>query len=315
MSPIPAAGTLPWRVRGGVLEVALVHRARYDDWSWPKGKLDPGEDWPVAAVRETLEETGLEVRLGQPLPSSSYQVLTNGAPAAKIVAYWAAEVVGGHGRLENEIDALAWLGHPEATVRLDYARDRDQLRALVHAHQEDRLATWPLVIVRHAQAVARSRYRGDDDQLRPLDRVGESRARQLGPVLAAYGVSRVVTSPSVRCTATIAPYAASTGVRVRVRYGLSEEGHAERPARLAKHLNRLLDRGVAAALCTHGPLIPEIVTGLQARVAPGCAGAAHATELLERARAERMAKGEALVCHVRGVGAGAGIVAVERHLP
>ncbi|HQV84172.1 MAG TPA: NUDIX domain-containing protein, partial [Ornithinibacter sp.] len=72
---IPAAGTLPWRLRDGELEVALVHRPRYDDWSWAKGKLDPGEDWAVAAVRETVEETGLVVRLGPPLPEARYTLL------------------------------------------------------------------------------------------------------------------------------------------------------------------------------------------------------------------------------------------------
>ena len=68
---IPAAGTVPWRLRDGTLEVALVHRPRYDDWSWAKGKLDADEDWAVAAVRETDEETGLLVRLGPPLPEAA----------------------------------------------------------------------------------------------------------------------------------------------------------------------------------------------------------------------------------------------------
>ena len=65
-STIPAAGTLPWRrTKGGGLEVLLVHRPRYHDWSWAKGKLEPGEEWPVAAERETEEETAVPVRLGR----------------------------------------------------------------------------------------------------------------------------------------------------------------------------------------------------------------------------------------------------------
>ena len=107
----------------------MVHRPKYDDWSWAKGKLDPGEEYPVAATRETAEETGLDVHLGMPLPPASYTVLDRtGVPATKQVRYWAAEVVGGQGRLVNEIDEVAWLDVLTAHDRLDYARDRDQLR-------------------------------------------------------------------------------------------------------------------------------------------------------------------------------------------
>ena len=94
-SVVLAAGTLPWRRRRGRLQVAVVHRPKYDDWSWPKGKLDPGEEWQVAAVREVWEETGLRVRLGIPLPDSEYQVA--GASHRKRVRYWAAEITGGSG--------------------------------------------------------------------------------------------------------------------------------------------------------------------------------------------------------------------------
>ena len=110
MPNIRAAGTVPWRHRAGALEVALVHRPKYDDWSWTKGKLDADELWQVAAVRETLEETGLHVRLGMPLPPTAYRVLDRtGHPATKQVRYWAATVVGGVGSLENEIDEVVWL--------------------------------------------------------------------------------------------------------------------------------------------------------------------------------------------------------------
>ena len=133
---IPAAGTLPWRLVDGALEVAIVHRPRYDDWSWAKGKLDPGEDWAVAAVRETEEETGLVVRLGPPLPEARYTLLgRDGTPDDKVVRYWSARVIGGDGHLLNEIDEVVWLDVASAHARLDYARDRDQLLALVRLQQ------------------------------------------------------------------------------------------------------------------------------------------------------------------------------------
>ena len=167
---IPAAGTLPWRLVDGALEVALVHRPRYDDWSWAKGKLDPGEDWAVAAVRETEEETGLVVRLGPPLPEARYTLLgRDGTPDDKVVRYWSARVIGGDGHLLNEIDEVVWLDVASAHARLDYARDRDQLLALVRLQQTERLDTWPLVLVRHAHAVARGSWREPDDTTRPLD--------------------------------------------------------------------------------------------------------------------------------------------------
>ena len=315
-SAIPAAGTIPWRLRDGRLEVALVHRPRYGDWSWPKGKVDPGEEWPVAAVRETREETGLTAHLGIPLPDATYTVMSRtGTPDEKRVRYWAATVTGSAARLAHEVDEVAWLGVGEAHHRLDYARDREQLLAVTQSHEHGVLRTWPLIVVRHAKAVARADYEGADDQRRPLDERGRARARALIPVLAAYGIRRLVSSPSVRCADTLAPYAAAARLRVRAKEGLSEEGFATRPEAASRQVARLLERGNPAAICSHGPVLPGILTTLATRVTPDLIGRDEVVALLEEAAADKMVKGEALVCHVVGTGAQAGIVAAERHLP
>jgi 8-oxo-dGTP diphosphatase len=314
-TPIPAAGTIPWRRRRGQLEVALVHRPKYDDWSWAKGKLDPGEEWPVAAVRETHEETALSVGLGRPLPGAEYTVLDGtGQPATKEVRYWAAEATSPAGPLENEIDEVRWLDVVAASDRLDYARDRDQLRALVRADNAGTLTTWPLALVRHAHAVGRNAW-SDDDQLRPLDAAGQARAADIAPLLAAYGIRRLVSSPSVRCTETLRPYAALLGASLRTKDGLSEEGYAEEPVRASRHLERLVERGAPAALCTHGPLLPELLTSLLTRVAPDEPEADLVAAGLRAAARDKMAKGEVLVAHLVGTGDDARVVSVERHLP
>lgn len=292
-----------------------MHRPKYDDWSWAKGKLDPGELWAVAAVRETLEETGLEVALGRPLPPASYTVLDGaGRPATKEVRYWAAEATGPARELADEVDEVRWLDVAAASDRLDYARDRDQLRAVVRADRAGTLTTWPLVLVRHAHAVGRGSWEGDD-QLRPLDGAGRQRAEALAPLLAAYGIKRLVSSPSVRCTETIRPYAALASVPLRTKDGLSEEGYAADASRAPRHLDRMLERGAPAALCTHGPVLPELLGRMARLVERDEPDSAGTTRTLAAAQEDKLAKGEALVAHVVGTGDAARIVAVERHQP
>ncbi len=310
---VPAAGTVPWRRRRGALEVALVHRPKYDDWSWAKGKLDPGEEWPVAAARETVEETGLEVHLRAPLPSATYMVLDRtGEPATKQVRYWASEVVGGHGHLVNEIDEVRWLDVVAAHDRLDYARDREQLRAVVRADAAGRLTTWPLAVVRHARARARGSWKGPDPD-RPLDSRGALRAEAIVPLLAAFGIGRLVSSGSARCADTLRPYAASTGLPLRLKDGLSEEGYAADPARSLHHLHRVVERGAPTALCSHGPVLPDLLHDLKSRVDPAADEDGSAATTLAAAADDSMEKGEVLVCHLVDTGAAARVVAVERY--
>jgi 8-oxo-dGTP diphosphatase len=294
-----------------VLEVALVHRPRYDDWAWAKGKLEPEEEWPAAAVREVFEETGFHVRLGRRLPTAEYTLQDQaGRPATKQCRYWAAEVVSGDGELVNEIDEVDWLDVNATAGRLSYPRDHDQLRALERADLAGTLATWPLVIVRHAKSRSRSSWRSADP-LRPLNSRGHRRALALIPILAAYGVTRVITSPSVRCLDTVLPYAGAAGLRPRLKPGLSEEGFAEQPDRAPYHLARVLERNEAAVVCSHGPVLPVLLEQLAGIVSSGCDGTARTT-LREKAR-DGMGKGEALVLHLVGTGPDARVVDVEQY--
>jgi 8-oxo-dGTP diphosphatase len=118
------------RAAGGLVvsdgRVAVVHRPRYDDWTLPKGKLDAGESFEEAALREIEEETGLRARLVRELPTSNYEV--RGRP--KVVRYWLMEVESDPGFVANdEVDELRWLELDEALALLTYDRDREVLRA------------------------------------------------------------------------------------------------------------------------------------------------------------------------------------------
>ena len=124
-TPIVAAGGVVWRRAGaGGVEVLLVHRPKYDDWSLPKGKLDEGEAAPDAALREVAEETGLRCVLGDELPFSTYRD-RQGRP--KIVRYWTMQPVGGRFEANAEVDEVRWLTIDEALAVLSYADDRELL--------------------------------------------------------------------------------------------------------------------------------------------------------------------------------------------
>ena len=256
-----AAGAVVLR-KGRVL---LVHRPAYDDWSFPKGKLDPGEASTAAAVREVVEETGLRIRLGVPLGQQRYP---NGS-RDKVVDYWVGRVVGEHdvsGYLVNhEIDEVAWADAEQAPRQLSYARDRETLAEALAAGTPTRA----LVVLRHGQARARKTWRRDD-RLRPLVAKGVAQAERAVPLLDAYGVSRIVTSSSTRCVQSVTPFAEHSGWPLVTLDGLSEEEAT------ADSVLAIVDDVVAgdedAVICTHRPVLPTVYDSLGIEVAKQATG-------------------------------------------
>ena len=108
--------------------VALIHRPKYDDWSLPKGKLDRGESWEDAALREVEEEIGLRCRLGRELSPTSYR---DPKGRAKVVRYWRMEPLDGEFEPSHEVDELRWVSPADASTLLSYEHDRELLRELV----------------------------------------------------------------------------------------------------------------------------------------------------------------------------------------
>jgi len=246
---VVAAGAVLFRPRR---EVLLVHRPRYDDWSFPKGKLDPGELAPVAAVREVAEETGVHVRLGTPLADQRYPVADG---RSKTVHYWVGWPVGDDdvsGYLVNdEIDEVVWLTYDEAMTRLTYDRDRATLVEARRLHKKTRA----LLVLRHAKARARGSWRRPDPE-RPLLVPGHDQAQRLVPLLAAYDATRVVSSSATRCVDTVRPYADSTGWALAELDGLTEDGATV--ASVVEAVDELLAGSEGAVLCTHRPVLPAV---------------------------------------------------------
>jgi 8-oxo-dGTP diphosphatase len=274
VAEIVSAGAVVMRKSSGRREILLVHRPKYDDWSFPKGKVDPGEHITSAAVREVAEETGLDIRLGPRLGTQRYTV-GNGTARPKDVHYWAGRVVGGDDvssyRPNDEIDQVLWLSSEDAKQRLTYAYDRTTLDEL----EAVRKGSHPLVVLRHARARSRRAWDGDDRE-RTITSAGELQAEQLVPVLGAFGVQRVLSSSSRRCRQTVSPYADVADLEVEVTDDLSQEDAT--PGSVTEQVRRLLSAKEPSVLCTHRPVLPWVFAALgieDPRLAPGALLVAH----------------------------------------
>ncbi len=234
----------------GAVEVAVIHRPRYDDWSLPKGKVDPGETAPVAAVREVFEETGHHCVLGRRLNTVSYPIDLG----IKKVYYWAARSTGGEFTPGKEVDELIWLPVADAMRKLDYAQDRKVLRRFAKQPAD----THTVLVVRHGTAGSKSRYSGDDTE-RPLDKRGRAQAEALVPQLLAFGATGVYAADRLRCHQTVEPLAAELGVSIHSEHTLTEEAYAKNPKRGRNRVLRIAAQAGTPAICSQGKVIPDLI--------------------------------------------------------
>jgi len=247
-----AAGAVLWRPNGDAAspEVAIIHRPRYDDWSLPKGKVDPGETEPVTAVREVQEETGYSSHLGRRLAAVSYPV----EQGIKKVRYWSAREVAGEFSPNAEVDELKWLPVAEAMKLLVYPHDRKVLRRFV----KQPIETKTVLIVRHGTAGSKSRYKGDDRK-RPLDKHGRAQAESLVGVLLAFGADTLYTADRVRCRQTLEPLAEELGATIHSEPLLTEEGYAENRKAARHRVLEIASAGGTPVICTQGKVIPDLI--------------------------------------------------------
>lgn len=274
--PVLAAGALVWRLKNNKLQVLVVHRPRYDDWSFPKGKAEPGESMVLTAIREVAEETGRQIVLGRYLGKARRRLVSG---RKKRTLYWAAQVLPEAGPGEGlraavkpaskrEIDKVRWWKVEKAARKLTHADDKRLLARLVDWYESRQLQVHSLVLVRHAKAVSRATwgYGINSEITRPLVMGrGQAQARDVAALLSAYGVGELVSSPWRRCVDTLAPYAHGCGLDLRSDETFTEVSALTAPELMQASFRDLLERGSAL----DGPPEPEAV-GPQGRE-PGLA--------------------------------------------
>ena len=252
---ILAAGAVLWRENNqGDIELALVHRPKYDDWSFPKGKIEIGESLISCAYREVLEETNVTSEFGPYLGKVEY--LTE--QGLKQVSFWAAKAIGEKGFVANlEVDQLKWVPLKNVSEILSMDSDRKILNKFVKIQ----LNTNPLILLRHAKAITRDEWQGDDDD-RPLDNLGQNQALRLLSIYQVYNLNEIHTSDSVRCYDTVEPMAKSLKIKLEVTSKLSETVYRNDKDQAIEYAKQVLKEDKNSLICSHNPILPKILNKL-----------------------------------------------------
>ncbi|ARC55881.1 putative 8-oxo-dGTP diphosphatase 1 [Frondihabitans sp. 762G35] len=304
---VVAAGAVCWRLVDDKVRVLLIHREFHHDVSLPKGKVDPGESTPQTAVREIAEETGYRVALGAPLGTAEY-LLPGGRD--KIVHYWAAEVTdeafeaAGTFVPNSEVQLIEWVPLAKARTQLTYERDAEVLDRFADRVATDTARTFAIVALRHAKAVPPGEWSGAD-ATRPLHPAGRKQAKSVAPGIAAWRPERIISSTAARCLATVEPLSAASHVGVKHTDDISQDAFEAGTDDVAAVVKKRLKKRVNAVLCSHGPVLPEIVRQIALQTRGG--------NRLDLRRYSSLGTADYTVLHVSR--ADGTLVAVETHGP
>ena len=263
---IRAAGGVVWRAAPSSpsgeesVEVAVIHRPRYDDWSLPKGKIASGESEVDGAIREVLEETGYHVRLGRPLGETRYLKEMDGLLRPKVVRWWAMEATSGNFSATREVDELRWMTLAQANEVLTREHDRALLDRFVHGPAPTRT----VLLLRHATAASRRGWEANDRE-RPLDECGWEQADELVRLLAHFDPTRIISADSLRCRQTVRPLADALGLQVEDEPLLSEAGYAGNEEATVELIRTLGHPHEATVVSSQGPVIADLLGRLATR--------------------------------------------------
>ena len=252
---IQAAGAVVWRNQNGQTEIAIIHRPKYDDWSFPKGKAEIGESLIACAHREVLEETNIQTEFGAFLGDVEY--LT--PDGKKRVSFWAAKAINQIDFNPNsEVDQLSWVNVKKVKELLTLDTDKKILAQFVKLDFD----TKPFILLRHAKAVTRDEWQGDDDDDRPLDSLGQNQANRLLALYQVYNLEQIHTSDAVRCYDTVNPIAKGLGIKLEVTGKLSESTYKKDKEKAFDYAKDLIKEDARILLCSHNPILPKMLNKL-----------------------------------------------------
>jgi 8-oxo-dGTP diphosphatase len=253
---IRAAGALLWREAGDrKIEIALIHRPKYDDWTLPKGKIDDGESALQCAFRELVEETGIRATFTRQLGSVDYEE----SGQRKRVIFWAAQCAQDSSAFmaNDEVDQLRWLSVEESLTVATYKSDRE----IIENFNSQEHHTDTLIILRHTKALERGDW-DDEDSQRTLSEVGLDQAQFLIKHLEPFAINEIYTSNYTRCVQTVTPIAHARGLAVTQVPSLNEATFEEDPLRSTSFANALKQDEKNILICSHNPVIPTMLRGI-----------------------------------------------------